>query len=382
MGTTTAALVAAYARRLGALPGVSSPLGVWLLLALLAPHAPAGSESELEKTLGTSPADARARAVRLLGDRHPAVGLAAGMFWDSSVPGASGVARALPASVATGRVPDQATLDEWTREHSLGLLEAFPLEVSDDTLLLLANVLATDISWTRELDIADDLDGFGVAGCLSLDEYAGVLGLVETPSAGLVAVASPTSSSDLQVVSVIADPSVGQSDALAGAHEAALLLAGLDSPATYVDTSGLGDGHAWTVHTALEERTADQPRVVWEARLPAWDLTGAHNLVDAPGVALAFETMRQLTSLPEEDLVFEARQAAVAAYSATGFKAAAATVFGMIATGMPMTETVEVRRFLLRFNRPHAVVATCGDSTPAWHGVPVFSAWVDRAVEA
>jgi hypothetical protein len=389
MGTTTAALVAAYARRTGALPGVSSPLGCWLLLALLAPHAPGASRPELEAVLGTSAADARARAVRLLTSRHPAVGLAVGMFWDSSVPGASAVARALPASVATGRVPAQTTLDTWTREHSYGLLEKFPLEVGEDTLLLLASVLATDISWVSPLKVAGGLGGelgAAVSRCLRVDEHDGLLGLVETRSAGLVAVAAPESSSDLRVLSVIAAPEVAAAGVLAGAHEAALLLAGHESEASLVDATGLGDGHAWTVTASRERRVVEPsfagPLLEWEARLPAWELTGVHDLSDAPGVPIAFETMRQFTDLPDEDLAFAARQAAVASYTATGFRAAAVTAVAMFATGAPIAEEVEVRRFLLRFNRPHAVVAACTDVVPEWDGVPVFSAWVDRAVEA
>lgn len=388
MGTITAALVATYARRMSVLPGVSSPLGCWLLLALLAPHAPSELRAELETILGTSAADARARAVRLLVEKHPAVGLAAGIFWDGPMPGARAVARALPASVATGPVPDEATLDAWTQAHSLGMVERFPIKDPEAAELLLASVLATDISWTAPLERTEDLGGeFGsiVSGCLGLGEYAGQLGLVDTPSAGVVAVAAPESSSDLQVLSVIAAPEVPAADVLAGAHEAALLLAGHESGAQLVDASELDDGHAWTVTTSLEQRVVDEPSagslVEWEARLPAWELESEHDLGRAPGVEIAFEVMGQISGQSGSENC-EAKQAAVAAYTATGFKVAAASALGVFPSAGPAEQLVEVRHFLLRFNRPYAVVASCGDSVSEWAGVPVFSAWVDQPREA
>jgi hypothetical protein len=47
-----------------------------------------------------------------------------------------------------------------------------------------------------------------------------------------------------------------------------------------------------------------------------------------------------------------------------------------LGTSLWSREGVE-RRAVLRFGHPYAVVAVATDSRrPAWHGVPVFSAWI------
>jgi len=80
---------------------------------------------------------------------------------------------------------------------------------------------------------------------------------------------------------------------------------------------------------------------------------------------------------------FSAKQAAVASYSRTGFKAAAVTAVGVRAAGMPSFHEVLVRRVELRFNRPYAVLACAArdDGPSAWRGVPVFSAWITEPEE-
>src|SRR5687767_6116332 len=77
----TRALVARYASAFNeALAGdahtVTSPLGAWLLLALVAPAARGVERAELERLLGTGADDARDRAAALLENPHPAVAAA------------------------------------------------------------------------------------------------------------------------------------------------------------------------------------------------------------------------------------------------------------------------------------------------------------------
>ena len=68
----------------------------------------------------------------------------------------------------------------------------------------------------------------------------------------------------------------------------------------------------------------------------------------------------------------------MAAYTRTGFKAAAVTAVGMRAAGMAAFHDTLVRRVELRFDRPYAVLACAAlhEGPEAWRGVPVFSAWV------
>ncbi|NED56424.1 hypothetical protein G3I24_36765, partial [Micromonospora aurantiaca] len=61
---------------------------------------------------------------------------------------------ALPEDTERGALPDQAALDAWARERTGGLIDRFPVDVTPDTLLVLANALATRVSWADPFDTA------------------------------------------------------------------------------------------------------------------------------------------------------------------------------------------------------------------------------------
>jgi hypothetical protein len=372
---TNRELISTYAGRLNPalLTGqaVTSPLGVWLLLALVAPAAQ-GSRAGMEAVLGTDADDAAARAAELLGDPHPAVSAAAAV-WDRLLgPSFDEWAQALPAVVERGPVPSQAEADAWARERTLGMIEQFPLEIDELTRLILASALATDISWVQPLEEADGLLTFG----------DGTQIVAETEAAGPVAVAAPPSSSALDVFSVIAAPDVPPERVDAAAHQVAAMLAGDEANARRVPVEALVDGHAWTVTERREEGTGPWVREEWQTYLPAWEATSDHDLREAPGMAECFATLSGFARPEDQPVSFEARQSAVASYTRTGFKAAAVTAFGVRATGMPAFHEVLVRRVELRFDRRYAVLACAArDEGPeAWRGVPVFSAWVEPPV--
>ncbi|MGB6457296.1 MAG: hypothetical protein WBH47_22735, partial [Streptosporangiaceae bacterium] len=120
------------------------------------------------------------------------------------------------------------------------------------------------------------------------------------------------------------------------------------------------------------------------AVLPAWSASSQHDLTDpALGFAAA---VRGLGHGAEP---WDARQAAMARYSRTGFEAAAVTAMvAAVAARIPARHRVAV----LRFGHPYAVVAVA--TNPAadrqrpragghpWHGLPVFSAWVSKPDDA
>jgi hypothetical protein len=372
---TNRELISTYAGRLNPalLTGqaVTSPLGVWLMLALVAPAA-RDSRAGLETVLGTDADDAAARAAELLGDPHPAVSAAAAV-WDRLLgPAFDEWAQALPAVVERGPVPSQAEADAWARDRTLGMIEQFPLEIDDLTRLILASALATDISWLQPLEEADGLLTFGDGTQL----------VAETEAAGPVAVAAPPSSSALDVFSVIAAPDVPPERVDTAAHQVAAMLAGDEASARRVPVEALVDGHAWKVTERREQGTGPWVREEWQTYLPAWEATSEHDLREAPGMAECFATLGAFARPEDQPVSFEARQSAVASYTRTGFKAAAVTAFGMRATGMPAFHEVLVRRVELRFERPYAVLACAArDEGPeAWRGVPVFSAWVEPPV--
>ena len=375
MRATNRELISSYAGRLNPalLTGqaVTSPLGVWLLLALVAPAAQ-DSRADLEAALGTDADDAAARAAGLLGDPHPAVSAAAAV-WDRLLgPSFDQWAQALPAVVERGPVPSQAEADAWARERTLGMIEQFPLEIDELTRLILASALATDISWVQPLEDVDGLLTFGDGTQL----------VAETEAAGPVAVAAPPSSSALDVLSVVAAPEVPPEQVDTAAHQVAAMLAGDEGRARRVPVEALVDGHAWTVTERQEQGTGPSVREEWQTYLPAWEATSDHDLSNAPGMAECFATLSGFARPEDQPVGFEARQSAVASYTRTGFKAAAVTAVGMRAAAMPALHEVLVRRVELRFERPYAVLACAArDEGPeAWRGLPVFSAWVEPPV--
>lgn len=388
-GPANPELVSAYAahfnRHVLGRHAVASPLGLWLLLALVGPATRGTSRRDLEAVLGTTVDDAAARAGALLSDPHPAVSALAAV-WDRKLGRAfDDWVRTLPDVVERGPVPDQSRADAWARAGTGGLIDEFPLQLDGLTRLVLASALATDIGWARPLGTTNELGGvFGTAIGTALMLSEGIQLIVETDAAGLVAVAAPPSSSALDVFSVIAAPEVVPHDVDIAAHQVAAMLRGDQRGARRVPVEELADGHAWTV-TERRERRVGGPDVhaEWRSCLPAWSATSDHDLKDAPGIAPVFDTLRGFARREDLPVEFAAKQSAVASYTREGFKAAAVTAFDMVAGSVPQFHEVLVRRIEIRFNRPYAVLACAdrSDGPAAWRGVPVFSAWVSEPQE-
>jgi hypothetical protein len=389
-GVENAEVVSAYAsefnRSLDGRHAVASPLGLWLLLALVGPATRGETRTSLEAVLGTTIDDAAHRARTLLSEPHPAVSALAAV-WDRNLgPAFDQWAATLPGVVERGPVPDQAQANAWAATHTNGLIDEFPLNIDELTRLILASALATDIRWATPLDTTDDLGGeFGAAVSTALACRHGLHLIADTDAAGPVAVTAPHTSSALDVLSVIAAPDIPPRDVDTAAHQVAALLRGDDRAARRIPDDELTDGHAWTVTESREQR-AGGPAVqtIWLSHLPAWSVTSTHDLNDAPGVQWVFDALTAFAKPEDMPVHFSAKQTAVASYTKTGFKAAAATAIGMVAAGMPSLHEVLVRRITLRFNRPYAVLACAAqdDEPLAWRGVPVFSGWVTEPQEA
>lgn len=383
-GLSNAEIVSAYAAQFNksALNGhsVASPLGLWLVLALVGPATSGESRRDLEAVLGTTVDDAAARAVDLLSDPHPAVSALAAVWDRRRGPAFDDWVRTLPGVVERGPAPDQAQADAWARGRTNGLIDKFPLQLDELTRLVLASALATDIGWSQPLGTTKELGGvFGAAIDTGLELGGGIQLVVDTDAAGLVAVAAPPSSSALDVFSVIAAPEVAPHDVDAAAHQVAAMLRGDESAARRIPIEDLVDGHAWSVTERREHRVVGPDvQAEWFSYLPAWSATSDHDLKNAPGIAPVFDALTGFARPEDLPVEFSARQSAVASYTREGFKAAAVTAIGMVAGSMPQFREVLVRRIEVRFNRPFAVLACASrqDGPQFWRGVPVFSAWV------
>lgn len=376
---------------------VASPIGAWLLLALCGPAATGPARDELAEVLGADVTSAAAAARALLEAPHPLVPSATAV-WNR--PGVEKRALkewlgTLPGSTETGSLPDQARLDAWAREHTLGLIDEFPVAVRPETVTLLASALATKVSWEFPFEVApaaalgaDSAWAERLRTVLRTPEEGHMAYIAPTERAGdvIVHVVSAKADTDwlartgLAVVSVAAAPGVSAVDVLAAAYEVGPAAIHPDprSRRSLYDLP-LGDGPLWTIR---EESTSDGVTERHQAVLPAWSARDDHDLtVDALGFPAATRAIAALLGMG--GLEFEARQSTVARYGRYGFEAAAVTGFATV-TSVPPPGVVRIAE--LRFGRPYAVLAVAIDRRwedgetirGAWDGVPVFSGWVSE----
>ncbi|GIE78499.1 hypothetical protein Aph02nite_44490 [Actinoplanes philippinensis] len=390
-----------YAERFHRVAGtqhhVASPLGAWLLLALVAKAAPPGHD--LAEDLGMDPDEAATLAGALLEQPHSMVGAASAVWYgpDADVSGPAGWWAGLPPTTSFGPLPGRPELDRWVREHSLGLIESMP-DVSPQALLVLATVLATKVSWrepftaTPAADLGPDSPWASrLSQALRTPHSGHRMFIARSEHAGeiIVHVASGVPAEDpdddydqtggLQVVSVAAAPGVDPARVLAAAYEIAPACVSGRRPRSQVSLAGLplGETPLWTIRET--EVHGDSER--YSAVLPCWS---AHSTLDlsvtGPGFPAAAKVLAGLLGV--DGLAHQAQQTAVARYGQYGFEAAALTStvsYKSVGLGRMLAREAE-----LRFAHPYAVVAvasqtsgTGGTTQPGpWHGVPVFSAWV------
>lgn len=386
--------LAHYAERLHRAAGdthhVASPLGAWLLLALTGPAATGEARAALAEALGVDPDDAAAAARALLAAPHPMVAAATALWERTPFEELAEWRAGLPRRTERGPLPDQAALDAWARERTAGLIERFPVDVTPETLLILANALATRVSWADPFEVTPAAElGAGSAWASRLRQVLRTppvghrCWVSATERAGDVAVhVAPARADDdgagMLVVSVIAAPDVPTGEVLAAARELAVAAATVpDGPVpgrrSLFDLP-LGETPLWTLR---EEPTRTFARDGREERatavLPCWAARSRHDLTPAGfGFDAAARALGELLGLAEPP--FEAAQSAVARFGRYGFEAAAVTAFGMVA-GLPPEGVARVAD--LRFAHPYAVVAVATDPAGGpWHTLPVYSAWV------
>jgi hypothetical protein len=400
-GLSITAALARYARWFHQVAGsghhVASPLGAWLLLALAAPVCGGDDLRQLEETLGADADAAAGFASELLAHPHPVVHAAAAVWGGNGSAAGARIASwraGLPPQVDTGPVPGQAELDAWARRQTVGLIDRFPVGDGRALIWLLATAVAARVSWKRPFDLAP------AAALGSASPWAVTLTRVlrtpqglpngrvpghdqfiaATGAAGDVAVHAASARDGLQVVSVAAAPEVPAADVLSAAYDLGTALA-VGGPLTRRSLFDLppGEGPAWTVREERADTAAPGGREErYTAVLPAWSAHSTHQLTDP---RLGFATVRRALDPIDP---WQAKQAAMARYTRTGFEAGAVTALAVALSAV--AERPGVRRTAeLRFGHPFAVVAVAaGDAAPAdsqgppspWHGLPVFSAWV------
>lgn len=360
-----------YARRFSVVHrvghSVSSPMGAWLVLAMVAQAARADARETMAEILGIDVDDA-ARALDDLLRDPPAVVHAALAAWGLAE---ADWTRRLPSNIDTGSVPSKPALDAWANEHTLGLIPQFPLADTAGIAVLLASALATRATWTEPFDVAGAGElqspwSRGLTEVLIDHDSSGCL--LETADAGLVGVHIGWADDGLIVVSMIGDPDVDRVTMLGVAHDTAVAVADRTLRTLPLSDVALGDHGFFTIAEVTYPGAREQCTTV----LPAWEVTSDVDLTADPrlGFAAAADVLAG-------DLPFDARQVALARYGRYGFEAAAITY--AVAGSAPLFEPNTARVATLRFGHPYAVVAATlgrGDGDP-WAGMPVFAAWIE-----
>ena len=133
------ALVDGYCRRVGpavlqqhAESSISSPLGIWLLLAACATAASGDVRDQLEEVLGCSAAEAATFLGAFLQNPPPALRTAVAL-WVRATDRTSALVEwsaSLPREVERGPIPSQAVAHAWAERTTSGLIRRFPLEIT------------------------------------------------------------------------------------------------------------------------------------------------------------------------------------------------------------------------------------------------------------
>lgn len=364
---------------------ICSPLGAWILLAQVAGGNSAALSLEetekIENTLGTTIPAAYNYANFLIKSAPPVIKAASAAWfsskWSVGEIGATWIVNTEQEEVTdiSHQIPSKLELNEWARKNTLGIISEFPFTPDRDTVMILANALATKIQWAEPFgEIKNDMTSMWMTKKLLFsDENQHTKQFFADEEGNLFAVLT-AEGSGISVHAVIADnPDLPEHKVLSIAESyAAGEVFTLVAPDTLAS-----EGNVFVVSDAVSS-TGD----LFSAKLPAWDAEKSHNLLD---FGLPYiEASKAISG--NADYKVESIQVAKASYNKLGFEAAAISALMMRATGI--RRNLPVKRVEINFNHPFAVVAahspiyrSPNDTAELWDNLPVFSAWVVTASE-
>ncbi|WP_424878298.1 serpin family protein [Streptomyces sp. SLBN-8D4] len=346
---------------------VFSAAGVWPLLAFLADGAQGAARAELARALGVPAEQAAAAARELLAELADAKALdaALGLWtkrtlepreeWEAGLPtDAHGVLTGDPAL-------DQRELDAWAAKRTGGLIERLPVEVRDDTELVLASALALRTTWLRPFEVrpvrpsAGPWQGRTLRGLNRRSVRLDRAGVATVP-AGRVTEVKVLGDNGVDVHLLLGDEHMTPGQVLAAG------AAALDGTCPVVRGSLLPHGPAGP-GLRVEERPCAAPRQpTLEVTTTAFEMRAHHDLLDLHGLfgLTAAQDARQghFPGISASPLaVGSARQSVLARFDALGFEAAAVTAVAAVggAPAPPRRYTSTV--FTAAFDRPFGFLA-------------------------
>ncbi|WP_432972492.1 serpin family protein [Dactylosporangium sp. CA-233914] len=380
------ALTARWASTLDGQGTVLSGAGVHVLLALLAPFAGGAARDEL---MGVAP-----EGFEL--PESPSTRMATGVWARDTLPLTEAWTAAVPerrrGTLTGDPAKDQPVLDAWAAAQTDGEIAAMPIEVSEDSFMVLASALSVRTTWVErfEEDPASIMRGpwAGQDVALLYRYLDGVEGLrtlraVDT-EAGVITLLTVEGREDVDVVLILGEETRPTSAVLPAAIDAMSDdKPGKDGSALRRDARPDREGDDdWTVTVApgvtVREHISmfeDTPGLSMDT--VRFRVAGSHDLLEHAeifGLAAATDTSRgHFPGIsPEPMAVSQAKQDAVAEFSAAGFKAAAVTASDMVGAGFEEPEQYyRVRYMNVRFDRPFGFAAVHRDT-----GLVLVAGWV------
>ncbi|WP_433044727.1 serpin family protein [Dactylosporangium sp. CS-033363] len=336
--------------------------GVYVLLALLAPFADGQVRADL---LAVAP-----EPLEL--PESPTTRMATAVWSRTGVPLTDAFVAAVPAA---SRGPltgdpgtDQPVLDAWADEQTGGAIPAMPIQVDEDTLMVLASALAVHTTWSSPFrDVprcpqAGPWAGRDLNGLHRRDRNIKALRVADTEG-GPITLLTVAGADDVDVVLALSEPGRPASEVLPAA------IGGLP-------TASQGDnGPGISVREI--EAADDEPELLVDT--VRFRVEGRHDLLEQAGVfGLAAATDRDEGHFsgvsPVPLAVDRARQDAVAEFSATGFKAAAVTGLSMVLAGAFRPQYQYKKRLVsVTFDRPFGFLAVHRAT-----GLVLVAGWVEE----
>lgn len=409
---------------------VVSGLGLWPLLAILSGAADEPGRSELGAAAEVEPAVAAARAADLVAtiDRTADLQVALGVWVHEQLKLSESFGSVVPAPLTgqlTGDVTrDQARLDGWAAEHTDGLIQRMPIDVTPDLAVVLASALSLRTTWVRPFTeqvnrpAAGPWTGGSWHWLERTDRDLDTIRRYDDPAAGALSVITVQGDADVDVLLGVGAPQAQQADVLAGLLAAAAqpdagrsgrdLLGAAQSGeggGARSGQGGAGQGGAGQsgqggagqsgqsgagqlggaqsgqeVAPAVRVTTTTAPVPDLRLSLPSFAVEVDHDLMEhrelfgLGAVSASPQGSGHFSAIsPESLLVAQAKQTVLARFFATGFEAAAVTAIGMRLTSMPMQQQP---RLDVELNRPFGFVAVHRASR-----LPIVAGWIDRPTQ-
>lgn len=347
---------------------VGSPLGSWLLLASIASSLDLDSDpalkARLEKCLHMSVEETKDAVLEILA-KYPALNYIA-QAWSApdlrTLPAVQKWVETNTLIPYDGAIPSQKQVNEWASTNTNDLIKEFPAQMSNDTMLVVANIIYSKLTWKTKFEAVsapEMMAGWETKNTLHAtatrdvrfysDENNDVFAIYEVKASGK----NKESVSLVTCLSKDATPAqlmecLNKVDSLEALHpEDERLL-------------NLSDG----MYKVKEVKHGQSPTVI-EVNVPAWEAESQHALLENSALGYQ-EVIQAFNEGATESLSSEVKQVAVAKFNKDGFEAAALTSMMMSRSAMPrvMVQTV----YELNFSKPF-VFASYTDQLPLFSGV-------------